>query len=94
MGRDLLVAAKAEDSSGIKAVRLRYRHLTQYEDYESAEMKLNPKTGLYTALIPGTFITPKWDLMYFVEAIDKAGNGRIYPDLEVEAPYVIVPVQR
>jgi hypothetical protein len=32
--------------------------------------------------------------MYFVETIDKEGNGRNYPDLEMETPYVIVPVER
>jgi len=49
---------------------------------------------LYAARIPGTFITAKWDLIYYVEAIDKNGNGRIYPDLDKETPYVIVAVQR
>ena len=32
--------------------------------------------------------------MYFVEAIDNAGNGRNYPDLEIGSPYAVVPVER
>jgi hypothetical protein len=32
--------------------------------------------------------------MYFVEVVDQKGRGRIYPDLEVETPYVVVGVQR
>ena len=32
--------------------------------------------------------------MYFIEAVDKKGAGRMYPDLEVEMPYVIVGVSR
>lgn len=88
------MAAKVEDASGVRSVRLRYRRLTQFEDYRTADMMLDPKTGLYTACIPGDFITPKWDLIYFIEAIDHHGNGRNYPDLEVETPYVIVPVER
>ena len=32
--------------------------------------------------------------MYFVEVMDRAGEGRIYPDLERETPYVIIPVKR
>jgi hypothetical protein len=32
--------------------------------------------------------------MYFVEAIDNAGNGRNYPDLEIGSPYVVVSVER
>ncbi len=93
-GRDLRIAARAEDASGVKSMRLRYRHLTQFEDYQAVDMALEPKTGLYVARIPGDFITPKWDLMYFIEAIDRHGNGRNYPDLEAETPYVIVAVDR
>jgi hypothetical protein len=93
-GRDLPVAVRVTAASGVKWVRLRYRHLTQYEDYQTAEMALDPRTGLYTGRIPASFIDPKWDLMYFVEAVDNHGAGRMYPDLEVDTPYVVVPVKR
>ena len=89
-GRDLLVRALAHDDSGVKSLRLRYRHLTQFENYRTAEMRYDSDSGLYAAVIPGDFITPDWNLIYFVEAIDTKGNGRIYPDLEREAPYVVV----
>ena len=93
-GQDLQVSVRATDESGIERLTLRYRHLTQVEDYRSVDMVRDGKSGTYVARIPGDFITPHWDIMYFVEAIDKKGNGRNYPDLEVEAPYVIVPVER
>jgi hypothetical protein len=93
-GRDLRVAAIVTAAAGVKWVRLRYRHLTQYEDYLTAEMTLDPKTGLYTGRIPASFIDPKWDLMYLVEAVDDKGVGRMYPDLETETPYVVVAVKR
>jgi hypothetical protein len=32
--------------------------------------------------------------MYFVEVLDAKGNGRMYPDLEKELPYVIVQLAR
>jgi hypothetical protein len=48
----------------------------------------------YKATIPSSFIDRKWDLMYFVEVIDREGRGRMYPDLEKETPYVVVSVQR
>jgi dienelactone hydrolase len=32
--------------------------------------------------------------MYFIEVIDKRGNGKIYPDLEKETPYVVVRLRR
>jgi hypothetical protein len=93
-GRELRIVVRAEDVSGLKSVRLRYRHLTQLEDYVTQEMKVDPASGLYSAYIPAAFVTPEWDLMYFVEAIDNAGNGRILPDLEIQDPYVIIPVKR
>jgi len=93
-GEDLTVRAAVDDPSGIRSVRLRYRHLTQFEDYATLEMRRDPSTGLYEATIPGTFLVPEWDLMYFVEAVDTKGNGRMYPDLEKEMPYVIVKLQR
>jgi len=93
-GEPLRVTLRADDSSGVKWIRLRYRHVTQFEDYQTIEMTKDPRSGLYSALIPGDFIVPRWDLMYFIEAMDSLGNGAIYPDLDREIPYVIVPLRR
>ena len=93
-GRDLTITARATVPAEVKWIRLRYRHLTQYEDYRTAEMIWDAKTGSYSAAIPAAFIDPKWDLMYFVEVVGKDGAGRMYPDLEREMPYVIVAVKR
>jgi len=93
-GEDLVITARADAPTILKSLRLRYRHLTQYEDYETLDMQLDPATGLYFGRIPGAFITPKWDLIYYVEAIGQNGNGRIYPDLDQETPYIIATVQR
>ena len=90
----LEVAAQVTAPAGVKWVRLRYRHATQYEDYQTVEMTLDSKTGNYTARIPAAFVDAKWDLMYFVEVVDRKGTGRMFPDLEVETPYVVVPAQR
>lgn len=93
-GTDLVVTAKVWDPSGLKSVRLRYRHVTQYEDYLTEQMQYDPRAGLGSATIPGEFVVPRWNLMYFVEAVDSQGNGRMYPDLEIEMPYVIVSIDR
>lgn len=93
-GQDLRITVLAKDPTAVASLRLRYRHLTQFEDYQTVEMTLGPQPGVYVGQIPGSFITTRWDLMYFVEAIGKDGSGRNYPDLEVAAPYVIVPVLR
>ncbi len=93
-GKSVDVTAKVWDPSGVKWVRLRYRHVTQFEDYQTAQMQFDPNTGMWSATIPGEFVVPQWDLMYFVEAVDGHGNGRMYPDMDVEMPYVIVKLDR
>jgi hypothetical protein len=94
LGTGMEVTAKVTAPAGVKWARLRYRHATQYEDYQTAEMSLDKKTGHYTARIPQSFADPKWDLMYFIEVVDQNGVGRMFPDLEVETPYVVVPAKR
>lgn len=42
----------------------------------------------------GDHLDPKWDLMYLIEKMDNSGNGVIYPDLEMETPYVVIPLER
>ena len=32
--------------------------------------------------------------MYFIEAVDKKGAGRMFPDLEVETPYVLIAAKQ
>jgi len=57
-------------------------------------MRPTGKKDEYQAVIPAEHVVPKWDLMYFIEAIDNQGNGKIYPDLEKETPYVVVRLRR
>jgi hypothetical protein len=75
-------------------VRLCYRHVSQYEDYKAEEMQYDSQAGLWSATIPGEFVVTQWDLMYFIEAIDTLGNGRMHPDMDAEMPYVIVELDR
>jgi hypothetical protein len=93
-GQDFIVNAKVEVPEGLKWIRLRYRHVNQKEDYQTADMRLDAGNSVYTASIPASFIDPKWDLMYFVEIVDQKGNGRIYPDLEIETPYKVISTKR
>ena len=93
-GRGVTVGARAEDASGVRWVRLRYRHLTQMEDYRTLEMVHDAGRGMWVTEIPGEFVVPEWDLICFVEAMDKKGNGGMYPDLDRETPYRIVKLDR
>ena len=93
-GQDYPVQVKVAALAGVKWIHLRYRQVNQKENYQSVDMVLDAQTGLYKASIPASFIDPHWDLMYFVEIVDLLGNGRMYPDAEVETPYLVTGVKR
>jgi hypothetical protein len=93
-GKPLVITAEVRDSSGVKWMRLRYRSVNQHQDYRTLPMLPTGEKDEYRAMIPVEDINPIWDVMYFIEAMDKKGNGTIYPDLEQEAPYVVVKLQR
>lgn len=94
VGKPLKIAAAVHDPCGVKWVRLRYRSVTQFEDYQTLGMLPTGQEGHYGAEVPVDHIVPKWDFMYFFEVMDKKGNGKIYPDLEKETPYIVVGLER
>jgi hypothetical protein len=75
-------------------VRLHYRSVNQYEDFKTLPMLQTGEAGVYAATVPAEDVVSKWDFMYLIEALDSAGRGRIFPDLEKEAPYVVVHLER
>jgi len=93
-GKPLTITAEVTAPSGIKWIHLRYRSVNQHEDYRTLPML--PAGGIdhYRAVIPAEEIAPTWDLMYHIEAMDNDGNGRMYPDLNKETPYILVRLQR
>ncbi len=91
-GQNFTVTADVDSAEDLASVILYYRDLNQRELYTPVPMR--QIGGAWTATIPGMDIVPDWDLMYYVEAIDRLGNGAIGPDLDVETPYVVVPVER
>jgi hypothetical protein len=93
-GEPLRMVVRATDASGVKSVRVRYRGTTQFEDYETLELQPTGEPGEYAATIPAAAVSPRWDFMYFIEALDNIGNGTNWPDLAREMPYVIVTLQR
>ncbi len=68
--------------------------MNQEESFQTVDMKVDKDKGIYSAEIPASYIISKWDLMYFVETMDNAGNGHLYPDFQIEAPYVVVKLFR
>ena len=93
--KPLTVVARVTDhQSGVKWVRLRYRSVNQYQDFKTLPMLPTGEAGMYKAVVPAEDVVSKWDFMYLIEAMDNAGNGKIYPDLEKETPYVVVHLER
>jgi len=91
-GKPLTITAEVQDPSGVKWVRLRYRGVNQHQDYRTLQMLPTGGRDEYRAEIRAEHIRPEWDLMYFIEVMDNCGNGKVYPDLEKETPYVVVNV--
>jgi hypothetical protein len=93
-GQPLRLTAKVADPSGVKAVRLRYRSVNQYEDFKTLDRQPTGKPDEYAAVVPASDVGPRFDFMYLLEVVDKAGNGRIHPDLSREQPYVVMRLDR
>ncbi len=89
-GRPLEISAYATDASAIVAVRVCYRGVNQHQDFNCVRLLPTGIKNDFRTEIPESEIDGRWDFMYFIEALDRFGNGRIYPDLESETPYVIV----
>jgi hypothetical protein len=92
--QSLRIEATVTDPVGVKWVRLRYRSVNQYQDYHTLEMTSTGEPDSYAAIVPAEQMDPRRDFMYFIEALDNAGNGCIYPDLNIRTPYIVVKLER
>jgi hypothetical protein len=93
-GTPLRLVVRALDPAGVASVTLRYRHVTQFEDYATLPMEPTGEPAEYAATVPAAFLVPEWDFMYFVEVTNRAGRGTQWPDLAQAAPYVILRLTR
>ncbi|HLP37647.1 hypothetical protein [Lacibacter sp.] len=97
---DLRITATITSQADISTARVLYRGLTQFQDYQTIEMKRNG--DVFTAFVPAAAVNDVieynkntgalWDFMYLIEVIDQNGNGMIYPDFEKTDPYIIATV--
>jgi len=90
----LRISATVVDPSGVQSVFVRCRSVTQYQEFAHVPMLPAGDSDRYEAEIPARFLDPRWDFMYYIEAFDTKGNGTMYPDMEKEAPYIIVKLRR
>jgi hypothetical protein len=93
VGTPIIVRVKVSAPSGIKWVHLRYRPIDQTKNYETLDMQLD-SAGNYEATIPADKINSRYDLMYFIEAMDNEHHGAMFPDFNKETPYYFVHLDR
>jgi hypothetical protein len=93
-GKPLTITAEVRDPSGVKWVHVRYRSVNQHQDYRTLPLLPTGDQDRYQATVPAEHVVPRWDFMYFIEVMDNHGNGKIYPDLNRETPYVVVRLSR
>ena len=94
IGKSITIVVKVRATAGVKWVRLQYRSVDQYKDFQMLSMVKSGEKDTYRVTIPADQINTKYDLMYLIEAMDKNGKGFIYPDVNKETPYVVVNLIR
>jgi hypothetical protein len=94
IGQAIQISASVRAPAGVRWVRLRYRSVNQHLDYQTLAMEADMESDVYKVTVPASHIDTRFDFMYFIEVMDDDGHGRIYPDLEVETPYIIVELER
>jgi hypothetical protein len=94
VGKPMEVRIRASAAGDIKWIHLYYRAVNQQLEYKSLPMEPDGSPDGYRAVIPSADIDPAYDLMYYIELMDKNGRGRIYPDVNKETPYRIIGLTR
>jgi hypothetical protein len=92
--KPLTISVKASSPVGIKWVHLLYRSVNQDIEYQTLPMLRMDEKDIYRAVVPAEQINPKWDFMYLIEIMANNGKGKIYPDLNIETPYIVVKLVR
>jgi hypothetical protein len=77
----------AVSGGAVRAVRLYYRPVNQLAKFKMLE---GAPGAEFT--IPGTDVSPHWDLMYYFEVLNDRNGGWFVPDPHRETPYYVVKV--
>jgi len=86
-GTALQVKLDLPDPANVRMVRLHYRPVNQLVPFKTLE---SAPGAAFT--IPASDISPRWDLMYYFEVINRANGGWFHPNPLKETPYFVVNV--
>jgi len=75
-------------------VQVLYRSLNQTKDYETLPLQPTDENGNYEAVIPAAKLDPRFDFMYFIQAMDNEHHGAMFPDFNQQTPYFVVRLER
>ena len=90
VGEPLKIRIKVSAPSGIKKVEINHRSVNQDVDYKTIQMERTGEPDVFEATLPVAEINSRWDYMYLFKIIDNENHGTIYPDLNMETPYIIL----
>jgi hypothetical protein len=95
-GSDIAVVAEASSTRELRFLRLHYRYANQYYQWQVVDMELGTDGRTGGAYIPGDYVVPEWDIMYYLEAVDDVGGGTFWPESDWihTIPYQVVKVRR
>lgn len=88
-GQPLTLKIRISPATEVTRVRLYYRPVNQQAEFKSLEIA----AGQDSFTIPGEDVSPKWDLMYYFEVLNRAGGGWFCPDPQTVTPYYVVKVR-
>jgi hypothetical protein len=95
-GIDIDVSCDIEADGPLTRAVLHYRYANQYYAWNRVALQRQESGSTWRARIPGRYVVPHWDLMYYLEAVDDAGVGSLVPGGEnlMEIPYWVVRPER
>ena len=86
----LPLTIRVSPAANVRAIRLYYRAVNQLAKFKMLEAS-GPDA---TFTIPAEDISPRWDLLYYFEILNKQGGGWFQPDPAVETPYYVVKIEQ
>lgn len=92
--KPLTIRAAVHSPAGIKWVQVLYRSLDQTKNYETLPLQPTDEKGNCEGVIPAGKLDPRFDFMYFIQAMDNEHQGAMFPDFNQQTPYFVVHLER
>jgi hypothetical protein len=88
-GKPLALALKVWPLKDATTVRLHYRAVNQLAKFKT----LDAPASKASFVIPPDDLSPRWDLMYYFEVLNRECSGWFEPDPDRATPYYVVKVE-